>query len=190
MKKVIVLLAEGFEEGESLETVDILRRCGITCITVSIKEKTVTGCNGISVFADGLFDEINFDEADMIVLPGGMPGAQNLKEDQRVIRLIQKFMDEGKYVGAICAAPMVLKEAGVTKGRKVTSYPADKYRDLFENAQYVDDEIVVQDGNLITSRGPATVFPFAYTLAEVLGGNVESVKERMLYNRLVESWKK
>lgn len=189
MKKAAVLLAEGFEEGESLETVDILRRCGISCVTVSIKEKTVTGCNGMTVLADRLFDETDFDETDMIVLPGGMPGAENLKEDERVIRLVRKFMDEGKYIGAICAAPMVLKEANVTKGRKVTSYPSDKYRNLFTDAFYVDDEIVVQDGNLITSRGPATVFPFAYTLAEVLDGNAESVKERMLYNRLVESWK-
>lgn len=189
MKKVAVLLAEGYEEGESLETTDILRRCGITCVTVSIKEKTVTGCNGITVLADRLMDETDFNEFDMLVLPGGMPGAKNLKEDERVIQLVRKFMKERKYVAAICAAPIVLKEAGVTEGRRVTSYPADQYRNLFTNSEYVEDELVVQDGNLITSRGPATVFPFAYHLAKVLGGNVETVKERMLYNRLVESWK-
>lgn len=159
------------------------------CVTASINEKTVTGCNGITVLADRMMDETDFDVFDMLVLPGGMPGAKNLKEDNRVIQLVRKFMKEGKYVAAICAAPMVLQEAGVTEGRRLTSYPADKYRNLFTDAQYVDDELVVQDGNLITSRGPATVFPFAYHLAEVLGGNAETVKERMLYNRLVESWK-
>lgn len=190
MKKVIVVLAEGFEEGESLETVDILRRCGIECITASIKEEAVTGCNGIRVLADTLFTKVNLDAYDMLVLPGGMPGALNLKNDENVIQAVRTFMEQGKYVAAICAAPMVLKEAGVSRGRTLTSYPADKYRNLFEDANYVDDEIVVVDHNLITSRGPATVFPFAYKLAEVLGADVENVQNRMLYTKLVDSWKK
>ena len=189
MKKAVVLFSEGFEEGEGLETVDILRRCGVTCVTVSINGKTVTGCNGITVLADRLMDETDFDKFDMLVLPGGMPGAKNLKEDKRVIQLVRKFMKERKYVAAICAAPIVLKEAGVTEGRRVTSYPADQYRYLFTDSEYVEDKLVVQDENLITARGPATVFPFAYHLAKVLGENAETVKERMLYNRLVESWK-
>lgn len=189
MKKAVVILAEGFEEGESLETVDILRRCGVGCDSVSIGERIVTGCNSIKAVADYVMDEVNFNEYDMVILPGGMPGASNLAEDARVIETVQAFMKEGKYVAAICAAPMVLKKAGVSAGRTLTSYPADKYRDLFTDSTYVDDQIVVTDGNLITSRGPATVFPFAYALAEVLGGNVETVKERMLYNRLTDSWK-
>lgn len=189
MKKAVVLLAEGFEEGESLITVDILRRCGVGCDTVSLKEAIVSGCNHIRAVADYTWDEADFNSYDMIVLPGGMPGAQYLSEDERVLETVRTFMAEGKYVAAICAAPMVLKAAGVSAGRTLTSYPGDKYRNLFTDSTYVDDQIVVQDGNLITSRGPATVFPFAWKLAEVLGGNVETVKERTLYNRFVESVK-
>ena len=189
MKRAAVLLAEGFEEGESLFTVDILRRCGVGCDSVSIGDEKVTGCNSITAVADRVLGNSDLSEYDMVVLPGGMPGAKNLKEDPRVISIVQSFMKEGKYVAAICAAPMVLAEAGVSNGRRLTSYPADKYRDLFKDAEYVDDEIVVQDGNLITSRGPATVLPFAYKLAEVLGGDADTVKKRMLYPDVI-AWEK
>lgn len=189
MKKAVILLAEGFEEGESLLTIDILRRAGITCISSSIKDREVKGCNGIVTVVDTLFQNIHLDEYDMLILPGDMPGAQNLADDDRVIDAVKKFMRENKYVAAICAAPMVLKKADVTYGRTLTSYPADKYRSMFLDSNYIDDEIVVKDGNLITSRGPATVFPFAYALAEALDGNVETIKERMLYNKLVESYR-
>lgn len=111
MKKAIVLLAEGFEEGESLLTIDILRRAGISCVSSSIKDREVKGCNGISAIADTLFQNINLDEYDMLILPGGMPGAQNLAEDHHVIEAVQKYMNENKYVAAICAAPMILKKS-------------------------------------------------------------------------------
>ncbi len=188
MKKVMVLVAEGFEEGETFETIDVLRRCGNDCDSVGLTQKQCTGCNGITVLTDFVLEEVDSNQYDMVVLPGGMPGAENLKNDQRVLEIVQKFNEEKKYVCAICAAPMVLAEAGISSGRTLTSYPSDKYRALFKNANYVDDQIVVRDGNLITSRGPATAFPFAYALAEVLGGNVEVVKERMLYNKLVQSY--
>ena len=121
-----------------------------------------------------------------------MPGAANLRDCGLVIDWVKKFDQEGKYVAAICAGPMVLKEAGISTGRRLTSYPAPKYSEMFTDADYVDDnaemeQMVVVDGNLITSRGPATTFPFAFKLAEVLGGNVEAVKQGMLYNALCES---
>lgn len=188
MKKVMVLVAEGFEEGETLETIDVLRRCGIDCDSVGLKQKQCTGCNGITILTDYVLEEIDSNQYDMVVLPGGMPGAENLKNDSRVLDIVRTFDKEKKYVCAICAAPMVLEKAGISSGRTLTSYPADKYRVLFQDANYIDDQIVVCDDNLITSRGPATVFPFAYALAEVLGGNVEVVKERMLYNKLVQSY--
>ncbi len=189
MKKVALFLAEGFEEGESLETIDILRRCGIQCDSISIGSKTVTGSHGICVVADALISETDLNTYDMIVLPGGLPGAEYLKNDKTVIETIQQFNQQGKYIAAICAAPMALKQANITTGRTLTSYPSEKYAQLFQDANYITDKLVVIDGNLITSQGPATVFPFAYTLAEILGGNVEAVQNGMLYTKLVQSYK-
>ncbi len=190
-KKAAVLLADGFEEGESLFVVDIFRRAGVKADSVSIEGEMVRGCHDIYVKAERIISEDIFDEYDMVVIPGGMPGAENLKNCELVIRWVQKFVKEDKYVAAICAGPMVLKQAGVSEGRTLTSYPADKYRAMFEDSDYIDDNskmdmMVVQDGKLITSRGPATTFPFAFKLAEVLGGNVEAVKNGTLYNALNE----
>ncbi|WP_408072363.1 DJ-1 family glyoxalase III [Butyrivibrio sp. JL13D10] len=190
-KRVAVLLADGFEEGESLFVVDILRRCGISAYTVSIGEEMVRGSHDIYVKADCLIDEKRYDDYDMVVIPGGMPGAENLKNDMRVINWVKKFSSEDKYVAAICAGPMVLKEAGIAAGRTLTSYPAYKYRNLFKDSNYVDDNskmerMVVVDGKLITSRGPATTLPFAFKLAEVLGGDIDKVKSGILYNDMLK----
>lgn len=191
-KKAAVLLADGYEEGESLFLADILRRTGVACDTVSIEEEMVRGCHDMYVKADRLITDIDYNDYDMVIIPGGMPGAANLAKSEPVLAWVRQFMDENKYVAAICAGPMVLKEAGVSTGRTLTSYPADKYRAMFADADYVDDNskmesMVVTDGNLITSRGPATTFPFAFRLAEVLEGNVEQVKQGMLYNALCDS---
>lgn len=190
-KRAAVLLADGFEEGESLFIVDILRRTGVRADSVSIADEMVRGCHDIYVKADRIISEDIFDEYDMVVIPGGMPGAENLKNCPLVIRWVQKFVREDRYVAAMCAGPMVLKEAGVSTGRKLTSYPADKYRAMFADAEYVDDNtamdmMVAEDGKLITSRGPATTLPFAFRLAEVLGGDAETVKKGILYNALNE----
>lgn len=109
----------------------------------------------------------------MLIPPGEMPGGKNLSENEDVIKYIQLFME----------APMVLKKADVVKDRALTSYPADKYRMMFEESNNVENIIVVVDGILITSRGQATVFPFIYKLAELLERNVKDVKEKVLYNR-------
>ena len=191
-KRAAVLLADGFEEGESLFVVDIFRRTGVKADSVSIEGEMVRGCHDIYVKADRIISEDIFDDYDMVVIPGGMPGAENLRKCELVAKWVRKFDNEKKYVAAICAGPMVLKEAGISAGRTLTSYPADKYRDMFSDADYIDDNgkmdmMVVQDGNLITSRGPATTFPFAFRLAEVLGGNVEAVKKGTLYNALLEA---
>ncbi|MBU3156507.1 DJ-1 family glyoxalase III [Clostridium estertheticum] len=186
MKKVAVFLAEGFEEGEALFVVDVLRRAGFQCNLISINEEMVKGSHGIVVLADKIIsDEIK--EYDMIVLPGGLPGAKNLRDDERVIELV-KYFDKvpEKFVAAICAAPMILEKAGIIKGRTVTSYPGEEYTTLLKDANYVED-IVVVDDHLITSRGPASVLPFAYTLVDVLGGNSSLLKQEMLYNMVRES---
>lgn len=191
-KKAAVLLADGYEEGESLFLADILRRTGVACDTVSIEGELVRGCHDMYVKADRIISPDLYDEYDMVIIPGGMPGAANLRDCKLVTDWVKKFDAEGKYVAAICAGPMVLKKAGISAGRRLTSYPAPKYVEMFSDSDYVDDnaemeQMVVTDGNLITSRGPATTFPFAFKLAEVLGGNVEAVKQGILYNALCES---
>lgn len=181
MKKIGVLLADGFEEGEALFTVDVLRRAGMDARMVGTQgRKQVKGAHGVEVTADQLLNG-DVKKFDMIVMPGGMPGATNLRDNPEVIALVQEFVREDKYVAAICAAPMVLAKAGVSRGRKVTSYPG--FEDLFTDAEYLQDP-VVQDGHMITSRGPATVLPFAYRLVEALGGSSESLKEGMLFNMM------
>lgn len=186
--KIAVLLATGYEEGESLFVVDILRRAGFQAESVSTTgERLVAGAQGIVSQADRLFDD-DIKDYDMIVLPGGQPGANNLNANEKVLELLRHFDEQHKFIAAICAASMVLHTAGIDKGRRLTSYPADKYRDLFKESTYVDDEIVVVDDNLITSRGPATTLPFAYKLVDVLGGDGDALREKMLYNMLCASW--
>lgn len=188
MKKVALLLANGFEEGEALFVVDILRRANIACDMVSIKDKNVTGSHSITVLADKVIQEIHSNDYDMIVLPGGQPGADNLRDSKEVITLIQEMNQKNKFIAAICAAPQVLEKAGIIQNKKVTSYPAEKYREILKESNY-QESLVVVDGNIITSRGPATTLPFAYQLVEILGGNSKELKEKMLYNDLIQEIK-
>lgn len=185
-KKIAVMLAQGYEEGESLFLTDILRRAGFYAETVSITDnRMVTGAHGITVQSDRVLpgNEEEIGLFDMIILPGGMPGAANLKACPAVIKLISDFDRKGKWIGAICAAPMVLAEAGISRGRRLTSYPADSYRALFTDADYREETVVV-DRNLITSRGPATTLPFAYTIVDCLGGDSAPLKKGMLYQEM------
>lgn len=184
MKKVAVLLAEGFEEIEALTVVDVLRRAGITCEMVSIKNEDVIGAHNIVVKSDKIFGE-DIKDYDMIVLPGGLPGADNLAKSENVLKVLHDFStNENKYVAAICASPaIVLSKAGIEENKYVTSYPDSSYEKMLENANYVD-ELVVVDGNLITSRGPATTLLFAYKLVDILGGDSRALKNGMLWNML------
>ncbi len=192
-KKIAVLLADGFEEGEGLFVIDILRRAGFTCHGVGVQGEIVTGSHGIRVFADVLLADVTPADYDMVVLPGGLPGADTLRDTEKITRWVRDFaQDTGKFVGAICAAPQVLAKAGVAAGRRLTSYPGEKYTALFTDAHYVDDntltdECVVVDGNLITSRGPGTTLPFAYKLVEILGGDGDKLRQAMQYNALKEA---
>lgn len=192
-KKAALLLAEGYEEGECVFVIDILRRGEIVCDSVSIKDEYVAGGRGIVMKADRIINREIMKEYDMVIIPGGIPGVPNLCENEMVLEWVRKFMqDETKYVAAICAGPMLLSKAGVSKGRRLTSYPADKYRVLFGDADYVEDnsqmdELVVTDGKLITSRGPASALSFAYRLVEALGGDAEALREKMQYNALLKS---
>lgn len=180
MKKTAVLLAEGFEEIEALTVVDIMRRGNVECDMVSIKDLEVTGAHGIKVTSNKVLSE-DINEYDMIVFPGGMPGATNLKGDKKVIETVKKFNNEGKLIAAICAAPIVLAEAGVIENRNITSYPG--FEEELKGCNYKEETVVV-DKNIITSRGPATAMEFSYKLLEVLGNETyNDLKKGMLYNR-------
>lgn len=168
MKQVCVLLADGFEEVEALTAVDLLRRARVYVDTVSITEDyKVHGAHGINVQTEDLFEEVNFDEFDMIVLPGGMPGTTNLMAHPGVRQIVTAFAQAGKPVGAICAAPMILADLGLLQGKKATCYPSCE-----ENMQgaVLTGAPVTVDGNLITSRGVGTAIDFALELISVLVG--------------------
>ena len=186
MVKTAMLLADGFEEIEALTVVDVLRRTGAICDMTSLSGNTVKGCHGMEVTVDKTLDEID-DSYQMVILPGGLPGATNLRDDERVISLVQKFdADNTKFVAAICAAPMVFAKAGISKGRHVTSYPG--FEDLFTDAFYEND-IVVVDDKMITARGPATAMAFSYAIVDALGLNSNELKDGMLYTMLLDQCK-
>ncbi|MCR5006375.1 MAG: DJ-1/PfpI family protein [Clostridiales bacterium] len=192
-KKIAVLLANGFEEVEGLAVVDVLRRAGFVCDAVGVEGEVVHGSHGIRVLADKLLANVVPDAYDMVVLPGGLPGADTLRDTEAVIAWVQKFAAaEDKFVAAICAAPQVLAKAGVAAGRTLTSYPGEAIQSLFTDATYIDDNTKLEDGvavcgNMITSRGPGTTLPFAYKLVEVLGGQADVLREAMQYNALKAS---
>ncbi len=181
MIKVNVLLADGFEEIEALAVVDLLRRAQIYVGTVSIGEEyQVHGAHGINVQTEDLFEEADFSEADAIVLPGGMPGTTNLKEHEGVRKVVTDFAENGKVVGAICAAPTVLGELGLLKGKRVACYPS--VENEIQGAVIVRVPVVV-DGNLVTSRGAGTAIDFALELIAVLAGREKavSIAESIIY---------
>lgn len=178
MSKVAVLMKEGFEEGETLTIVDILRRAGIECHTFSFGEEFVKGMHGMRIKADKRFGA-EVGEYDMLVLPGGRPGGANLREDPAVIETVKDFDRKGKYVAAMCSGTIVLSDAQVITGKRVTGYTG--YAEKLIGGIFVDD-VAVSDRNIITSQGPATPYPFAYKIAETLGVDVSGLKERMLYN--------
>lgn len=181
MKKVFVLLAEGFEEIEALTVVDVVRRAGIQCDMVSLLEKDVTGAHGITVKSDkGISDDLK--DYDLMVLPGGMPGSTYLKEDPRVIELVKYFDKNSKIIAATCAAPIVLSAANIIENRNITSYPG--FEDQLVGANYLE-EVVVVDKNIITSRGPATTLAFAFKIVELLGSDkYKDLSKGMMYNFL------
>ena len=166
MSKVYIFLAEGYEEIEALTVVDLLRRANIDICMVSVTgEKMVRGAHGINVEADVLYEEANIKEADMLVLPGGMPGTKNLMAHEDLVSNLKQFHEAGKAVAAICAAPMVLGENGILEGKKAVCYPGFEEKLIDAN---VDTCAVAVDGNIITSRGMGTAIPFALEIVSYL----------------------
>ncbi|MDD3225047.1 MAG: DJ-1/PfpI family protein [Clostridium sp.] len=181
MSKVLLFLADGFEEIEALTVVDVLRRADIKCDMCSIKDEFVDGTHGIKVKADLNLNGVKTEEYDAVVLPGGMPGAENLRQNKSVIETVKKFNEDKKIVAAICAAPIVLNEAGIIKNKVITSYP--DFKDKLTCKKYVEEK-VFEDGNIITSRGPATAIYFALKLVEKIDclKTSEKIKSEMLLN--------
>lgn len=180
-KKVLVLLAEGFEEIEAIVSIDILRRAGLDVTVAGVGDVIVKGSRNIVVKADmeiGSYKGL----PDALVLPGGAQGVSNLSRSKIVKDLINKTYKNGKIIAAICAAPsIVLGPMNILKGKKATCYPSDASI-LRDKAKYVDKNVVV-DGNIITSKGPGTTFDFALKLVEVLAGKSvkETVRKKTLY---------
>ena len=177
-KKVLVPLAEGFEELEAVTITDVLRRANIEVTTASLTNNLeVKGSHGIILKADTTLDKIINENFDAIALPGGMGGMNNLKNDKRIISKIQKMYADKKLVSAICASPIVLGEAEIIKG-KYTCYPSCE--SMVKGGEYVEKDLVVINDNVITSKGPATTVFFALEIVKYLIGNNEEVAKALL----------
>lgn len=179
MKKAFLFLANGFEESEAIVPLDILRRGGVSVTTVSISEKKeVTGAHNIIVVADVLFDDCKFENYDMLILPGGMPGAQNLNDHSGLKGLILQSASKNIQLAAICAAPMVYGELGLLNGLRATSYPG--FEGKLKGATYTG-EMVSSDGIFTTGKGPGAAYDFGFTLLAKLMGEetAQSVRNAM-----------
>ena len=183
MSEVCVFLADGFEEIEGLTVVDLLRRAAIETTTVSIMgRKEIHGTHGIVVQADTVFEETDFTDTKMLVLPGGMPGTTHLKEHKGLEQLILSYQNEGKYLAAICAAPTVFGGLGLLKGKKAISYPS--MEEGLTGAEVVRQPVVT-DGNITTSRGLGTAIDFALALIAQLRGQetADQIAQQVVYER-------
>ena len=183
MKKAIVFLANGFEEMEATGTVDVLCRGGVEVKTVSISsEREVTGAHGMVYLADATFGDMDFSEADALILPGGMPGTINMCNHYDFNTKLKEYNERGGLIAAICAAPMVLGKAGILGGRRATIYDGMEAELL--NAEYTGEDVTVCE-NIVTGRGPGLAMDFALKLIELVKGRekMEEVKAGLLYEK-------
>ncbi len=180
MATVLVPLAQGCEELEAVTLIDLFRRAGVTVTVAGLEADPVTASRGVVLLPETTLDAVLDQDFDLVVLPGGLGGAQRLEADQRIAALLRRMTEQGRYVAAICAAPKVLVSAGLVGGREVTAYPGvlDGQPDI-----KLSSAAVVRDGTFITSRGPGTAMDFALSLIEILCGpakrnEVESALQR------------
>lgn len=166
--KVAVLIANGSEEIETITPVDVMRRAGISCETVSVSGKTVICSRGVSVVADKVIEEVSLDDYDGIVIPGGMPGATNIAGCEKAVEGVKKAIKQGKLIASICASPaVVLASNGLIENRKATCYPAKDFIDKLGES-YTGNSVEV-DGNLITANGPESAMEFSLAICKSLG---------------------
>lgn len=169
MAKVLVPLAQGCEELEAVTVIDLLRRAGIEVVVAGLVPGPVTASRKTTILPDTDLDSAlaDGDEYDMVVLPGGLPGADHLDNDRRIHALLARFAAQSRYIAAICAAPKVLVNAGLLAGRRATSYPG-VLESFGADDITIETQAVVRDGNVITSRGPGTAMEFALSLIALL----------------------
>ena len=173
MPKVLIPLAQGCEEIEAVTIIDILRRAGIEVTSAGLDAQPVRASRDTVLIPDTTLDAALKHDYDMVVLPGGQPGTDNLNKDVRILDLLKRMAQQGKYLAAICAAPSVLATAGLLDGKRATCYPT--CLDDFPNV-ILQAAAVVEDGKLITSRGPGTAMDFALTLVERLIGHAKRLE--------------
>lgn len=172
--RILIPLAEGFEEIEAIVVIDILRRADIEVVVAGLKEGLIEGAHMIRVQPDVSLNILDPDKFDGLVLPGGFPGYVNLENDDRVLNILKQMNNTGKCIAAICCAPSVLIKAGILQGKRATVSPSGKAK-VAACALYSEDRVVV-DGNLVTSRSPGTAMEFALKLVEVLAGEEKMMK--------------
>ena len=182
---IYVFLASGFEDVEMIAPVDIMRRAGLEVETVSVTgEKIVTSAHGVGIVADRLLSEADLEQADLLVLPGGMPGATNLYACEPLRQAIRQHHAAGRPLAAICAAPLVYGRMGLLAGHRATCYPG--FESELEGAEYTG-AMVECDGQFITAKGPGAAMEFGYALASLFVGEprVQGLRDGMMYSQLL-----
>jgi 4-methyl-5(b-hydroxyethyl)-thiazole monophosphate biosynthesis len=168
MATVLIPLAQGCEEIEAVTLIDLLRRAGISVTTASLSNQyELTASRKVRLIADTLLEKVIYDDFDMLLLPGGQPGTSHLDDDHRIHALLNRFHHAGKYIAAICAAPLVLASSGLLSGRRACCYPGALTTSKWPDIKIIDEPIVI-DGHILTSRGPGTAMDFALTIIELL----------------------
>ena len=180
MNNILFFLMDGFEEMEAVIPLDILRRLGFNVITAGLKN-TVTGAHQLKFETDMLITDIKTEEFDAVVLPGGMPGSKNLRDSENVVRIVRSMYENNKIIAAICAAPIALAKAGIMNNITCTAYPMPLTAKALESANLTEN-MVEQDGNIITGKGPGAAFAFAFKIATTLGKEKEAMElKKMMF---------
>lgn len=186
MNTIYAFLATGFEDVEALGVIDVCRRAGINVTTVSImEEQIVESAHGVKIVADSMFSDCDFSDADLLFLPGGMPGAANLDSHKELRNAILTHYHDGKPLAAICAAPMVYGNLGLLKGKNATCYPG--FEKFLEGANYTANLVEV-DGQFLTGKGPAAALALGYAIVERLVGKTtaDELRHGMIYTDLIK----
>lgn len=183
MKRAAIVLTTGFEEIEAIAPMDILRRAGVEVDIVGVDAKVATGSHNLTISTDKELVEVMNELYDVLILPGGMPGAKLLKNHQDVQEFVKRHYDAGKLVAANCAAPIAIENSGALNNRHYTCYPG--FEKQIADGTYTGD-FVHQDGRVITGSGPAAAFEFSYIIVEALGIDSAPLREAMGYNRLLK----